>query len=148
MKRLSISLGKTCSDKSLLGISSQISIITPPPFLFRSNLNGSAKHFTKNCEVGSELSSLVSVMIRISTCFITSSFNCSNLFGSELIFIFPIITLLMFLNFNFKSRDASFMDSSGLPLKLFDQPNYQNYSHKKQNIFLSLATPAVLNHCP
>ena len=79
------------------------------------------KPFTKNCEVGIELLSLVSVKIRTFICFITSSFNCSNLFGSELIFIFSTIMLFTFLNLRVLisdkvSRDASCMD---LSLKLF-----------------------------
>ena len=51
--------------------------------------------------------------------FYNSSFNCSNLFRSELIFILLMITLFTFLNLRFlisdkESRGASFMDPSDL----------------------------------
>ena len=129
----------------LLGISSWIYTIIPPPFLFRSNLNGSGKPFLKSCEVGNESSSFVSVITRTSVCFITSSFNCLNLFGSELIFILPMITLFVFLNRRFLnsdkgSRDASFMDLSDLSLKSFSSAKlseldcFCNHSQNKQNL--------------
>ena len=38
----------------------------PPPFLFRSNLNGVLKPSTLNCETGKESSNFVSVTIKIS----------------------------------------------------------------------------------
>ena len=64
-----------------------------------------------------ELLSLISVIIRTFTRFITSSFNYSNFYGSELIFIFPMITLFMFVNLRFLisekgSKTASFMGLS------------------------------------
>ena len=109
-----MSLGKTCFNKSLLGTSSQIQIITPTPLVFRSNLNGSAKLFTKNCEVGKELSSLVSLITTTSIC-------CA---GSELLFRFTMITLFIFLNLRFLisdkwSRDVSLIDLTDLSLNLF-----------------------------
>ena len=59
----------------------------------------------------------------------------------------------MFLNRRFLisdkgSKNASIMDLSDLSLNYFDEPSYQNYSQNKQNLSLSQATPAVLNHCP
>ena len=72
------------------------------------------------------LSVLMTMIItRTSISFITSSLNCSNLLGNELIFVLSIIiTLFMFLNLRFLipdkgSREASFMDFPDLLLNLF-----------------------------
>ena len=63
----------------------------PPPFLFRSNLNGVLKPSTLNCETGKESSNFVSVTIKISKSCISIGFIMSNLFLIELMFKWPII---------------------------------------------------------
>ena len=60
--------------------------MTPPPFLFRSNLNGTLKPSILNYETGKESSNFVSVSIKISMSCISISFFLSNLFLIELIY--------------------------------------------------------------
>ena len=58
----------------------------PPPFLFRSNLNGVLKPSTLNCEIGKKSSNFFSVTIKISKSCISIDFIMSNLFLIELMF--------------------------------------------------------------
>ena len=60
MYRPSLSLGKTCFNKSLLGISSRISILLHLHYHFDLTEMVLQKQFIKNCEGGNELSSFVS----------------------------------------------------------------------------------------
>ena len=92
-KILSTSFGKICFSNILLEIVSRMKIITPPPFLFLSNLYGLEKPSIKNRDSKKVSSSFVSVTTRMSIYFSTVSFDCSNLFLIELIFKLPIIIL-------------------------------------------------------
>ena len=59
----------------------------------------------------------------------------------------------MFLISDNGSRDESFMAFSDLSINLFSSAKlselnfYCKYSQNKQNLFLSVVTPAVWNHC-
>ena len=82
-------------------MSPQTQIITPPPDLFLSILEGSENPSTKNCELGKESSNFVSVRTKISTYFRTSSFSLLHLLGGELMFRLPTTTLFTLLNRRF-----------------------------------------------
>ena len=92
-KILSTSFGKICFSNILLEIVSRMKIITPPPFLFLSNLYGLEKPSIKNRDSKKVSSSFVSVTTRMYMYFCTVSFNCPYLFLIELIFKLPIINL-------------------------------------------------------
>ena len=82
-KRPLISLGKKCFVSNLLGTSSRTYIITTPPDLFLSILNGSENSSTESCEFGKESCNFVSVRTKVSTCFRASFFSWLNLLGRE-----------------------------------------------------------------
>ena len=66
INKASVSVGKTCYLRILLGISSLTYIMTPPPFLFLSKRYGLENPSIGIYETGKVSSSLVSVMIKIS----------------------------------------------------------------------------------
>ena len=87
-------------------------IITPPPDLFLSILNGWENPSTRNCEFGKESSNFVCVRTKISTYFRTSSFSWLNLLGRELMFTLSMTTLFTLLNRMFLIVDNGFKNSS------------------------------------
>ena len=95
-KMLLTSFGKTCFCKISFDIVSRMKIIIPTPFLFLFNLYDLERISIKNRDSKKVSSSFVSVTTRISVYFSTVSFNCLNLFLTELIFRLTIITLFTF----------------------------------------------------
>ena len=129
--KLSTSPKKLYFVKCLLGKSSLTKIIPSSPLQFLSYLYGKEKLFMWNWEFGNVLSSLVSYITKLSTCFKTNSFSWLNLNEIEFIFICPIIALLTFFNLKFCSSNRGFRSClfsrleslfselfSGLPLSI------------------------------
>ena len=92
----SMSFGKLCFVKSLLGMSLLTYMSVPPPFRFRSSRKGEEKPSVRKLDVVNVSSSFVSVNTNISTSLEIRHFNWSNFPDMELIFRFPIITFFGF----------------------------------------------------
>ena len=78
-------------------------MITQPPFLFQSNMKGSARPFFKNWDVRKVSLKLFFLNRKISICFITSS-QLFKLFASEFRVILLMTGLFTFLRFRFKNH--------------------------------------------
>ena len=117
MTRLWLSSASVCFFSDLHGMSSLIYTNPPPPFRFLSRRNGTEYCSIKNWVGRKELSSFVSVKIRISIFPQTKSFNLSNLLSKELILRLCKINLPGFLilrAFKSESCDVLFPDKSEL----------------------------------
>ena len=100
-KNHSISFGKLCFVKSLLGMSLYTYISIPPPFRFRSTRKGEGKPSIRKIDVVNVLSSFVSVNANISTWL--GIRHLSNFPDMELMFRFPIMTVFGFFSLTFLS---------------------------------------------
>ena len=93
---LSTSFGKLLFGKSWLGMSFLTYVRTAPPFLFLSSQKGEEKASIRVLDVANVSSSFLSVNTSISTWFEIKHFTWSNFADMELIFRFPVKSLLGF----------------------------------------------------
>ena len=99
----SMSFGKLCFVKRLLGMSLLTYISVPPRFRFWSSRKGEEKPSIRKLYVVNALSSFVSVSTNISTWFEMRRFDWSSFPDIELMFRFSIMTFFGFFNLTFLS---------------------------------------------